>query len=30
MPNLGVSDPEARHIAAYLYKQPNILDILSR
>jgi cytochrome c2 len=30
MPNLGVSESEARDIAAYLYKRPNILDFLNR
>jgi cytochrome c len=30
MPDLGVSETEARDMAAYLYHQPNIIDILGR
>jgi len=30
MPDLGVSDTDARHIAAYLYHQPGFFDFLSR
>ncbi len=30
MPDLGVSEAEARDIAAFLYRQPSILDFLSR
>lgn len=30
MPSLGVTAEEARQIAAYLYNQPNLVDLLSR
>jgi cytochrome c len=30
MPDLGVSEAEARDIAAYLYHQPNILDLVNQ
>jgi cytochrome c len=30
MPDLGVSETEARDIAAYLYKRPDMLDFLNR
>ena len=30
MPTLGVTEEEARYIAAYLYNQPNLVDLFSR
>ncbi len=30
MPNLGVSKDEARNIAAYLYHQPTLTDLINR
>ena len=30
MPDLGVSEEEARNIAAYLYHQPTIIDLIRR